>query len=94
MTPITPLSTPTTLPTERHNQLGKTAQAFESMILSQMLSTAGLNRVPDAAGGGPGEEQFASFLTEAQAKALAERGGIGIAERLIRAFGRPEVPHG
>jgi peptidoglycan hydrolase FlgJ len=84
---ITPLSI-----TTPHNQtlqreqatLAPTAKAFEAMVISQMLQASGMNKPLDNFGGGAGEAQFSSFLTDAQAQALAARGGIGLAERLIR----------
>jgi flagellar protein FlgJ len=42
-----------------------------------------------AFGGGAGEAQFASFLTQEHARLLAERGGIGLAEGIYRALRRP-----
>jgi Rod binding domain-containing protein len=62
------------------------AQAFEAMVISQMLQASGMNKPLDGFGGGTGEEQFSSFLTDSHAQALAARGGIGLAERLIRAM--------
>lgn len=69
-----------------------TARTFEAMVISQMLQASGLDKPLDQFGGGTGEAQFASFLTDAQAQAFAARGGIGLAERLIRALdtGGPE----
>ena len=51
-----------------------------------MLKSAGLNSTQSAFGGGIGEEQFASFLTEAQAQELARAGGIGLAETIFDAL--------
>ncbi len=63
------------------------ARALESAFLSEMLSHAGLGRGSDAAfGGGIGEDQFASFLRQAQADVMVRRGGIGLAEQLFRAM--------
>lgn len=64
------------------------ARALEANFLSVMLQHAGLGAAREAFGGGAGEEQFASFLAEAQATALAERGGIGLAESLFHAMRR------
>lgn len=62
------------------------ALAFESMFLAEMLSHAGLGEVSDSFGGGPGEEAFASLLIREQARMMAERGGIGLAEQVFKAL--------
>lgn len=67
---------------------------FEAMVISQFLQHAGLNKDPGAFGGGAGEAQFASFLTEIQSTAIAKNGGIGLSERLLRAVwsGQDDAP--
>ena len=62
------------------------AQALEARFLSEMLKSSGLGRTPGAFGGGVGEDQFASFLRDEQAKLLAARGGIGLAETIFRSL--------
>ncbi|MFP4239153.1 MAG: rod-binding protein [Rhodosalinus sp.] len=62
------------------------ARRLESAFLAEMLKTAGLGRVPQAFGGGAGETQFASYLRHAQARAMADAGGIGLAEQLFHAL--------
>lgn len=62
------------------------AQALEQNFLSEMLKAAGLGETPGAFGGGIGEEQFASYLREAQSDAMVQAGGIGLAERLFQAI--------
>lgn len=62
------------------------ARRLEAAFLAEMLKTAGLGRVPQAFGGGAGETQFASYLRHAQARAMADAGGIGLAERLFHAL--------
>jgi Rod binding domain-containing protein len=81
---IDPLSSPAqqALPQPR---LRSAAQAFEAAFLSQMLSAAGAGK-PTQSIGGIGEAQFASFLVDAQAERIAQRGGIGLAETIIRHF--------
>ena len=61
----------------------KAAQDFEASFLAEMLKYTGLNAMPEGFGGGAGEEAFASLLTEQYAHLLAERGGIGLAERVF-----------
>lgn len=60
------------------------AQTFESMFLSQMLSHMHTPEADPMFGGGPGEEMFQSMLTEEYGKAMAQRGGIGIAAAIER----------
>jgi Rod binding domain-containing protein len=59
------------------------ARAFEASFLAEMLQYSGLNATPEGFGGGAGEEAFGSLLTGEYARLLAERGGVGIAERVF-----------
>jgi peptidoglycan hydrolase FlgJ len=62
------------------------AGALEASFLTVMLGAAGLGAARQSFGGGAGEEQFTSFLVEAQAEAMVRKGGIGLAESLLRAM--------
>lgn len=64
----------------------KTAEAFEAAFLSEMLKYTGINANSESFGGGPGEEAFASLLTDEYARLLAQRGGIGLAEQVFEAL--------
>jgi Rod binding domain-containing protein len=71
--------------------LRQKAVALEAAFLAEMLAHAGLDPTGDplaGAGfsGGTGEAQFASFLRQEQARLMAERGGIGLAEALFAAM--------
>ncbi|MEZ5777385.1 MAG: rod-binding protein [Paracoccaceae bacterium] len=66
--------------------LRKAAVELEASFLAEMLKSAGLGEAREAFGGGVGEEQFSSFLRQEQAHALADRGGIGLAESIFRAL--------
>ncbi len=69
------------------------AQELEGQFLSEMLRHAGAAQTPEGFGGGVGEDQFASFLREAQAQAIVRRGGIGLAEHLFQALkARADAP--
>lgn len=70
----------------RDQQLMQAARALEATFLSEMLGHAGLGEAAEAFGGGAGEEQFASFLRDAQARDMVAHGGIGLAERLFHAL--------
>ncbi|MDJ0627383.1 MAG: rod-binding protein [Rhodobacter sp.] len=71
---------------DREVQLREAAQALEATFLAEMLKSAGLGETRGGFGGGPGEDQFASFLRQAQAEEMVKAGGIGLAERLFEAL--------
>ena len=62
------------------------AEKLEATFLAEMLKAAGLGEARDAFGGGAGEEQFASFLRQAQAEEMVRTGGLGLAESLYQAL--------
>ena len=66
--------------------LKNASRELEAQFLSEMLKSAGLGEAPEAFGGGAGEEQFSSFLRMEQARAIAETGGIGLAEAIFHAL--------
>lgn len=70
----------------RDTQLREAARALEATFLAEMLRTAGLGKARDAFGGGVGEDQFSSFLVQAQAEEMVKAGGIGLAESLYEAL--------
>lgn len=78
----------------RHDQLRRKAQELEAAFLAEMLAYAGLDSAEGEFSGGVGEQQFASFLREAQAKAIVDRGGIGLAETLYRSMVKGEGENG
>ncbi len=63
-----------------------TAQKLEAAFLAEMLKAAGVGETPDAFGGGTGEDQFASFLREAQAREMVQAGGLGLAAHFEQAL--------
>lgn len=67
-------------------QLHSKAKDLEVAFLTEMLRHSGLGEPMESFGGGIGEEQFASFLREGQAKAMVRAGGIGLTESLFRAL--------
>ena len=71
-------------PPHRDDALRASARAFEAAFLSEMLRAAGAGQPAESFGGGIGEEQFASFLVDQQAERIAARGGIGLAEMILR----------
>jgi len=87
MQPITPhvQSTSNSLaPKQAH--LHKLARDLEASFLSQMLQLAGLGAASERFGGGIGEDQLASMLSDAQARKLTESGGIGLAEAIYKSL--------
>jgi peptidoglycan hydrolase FlgJ len=70
----------------RDATLRQRAQELESVFLAEMLRHAGSARPPESFGGGVGEDQFASFLRQAQADAIVRKGGIGLAEALFESL--------
>jgi len=68
------------------SDLRAVAQNLEAAFLSEMLKHAGVGAPRGGFGGGVGEDQFASMLRDEQARALAARGGIGLAESLFNAL--------
>lgn len=66
------------------------ARELEAAFLSEMLRYAGLDSAGAGGFGGAGEEQFGSFLRDAQARQLVDRGGIGLAEMLFKSLSRDD----
>jgi Rod binding domain-containing protein len=76
-------------PSQPAQKLKKAAQEFESMLLSSWLqkmneSFAGNDEKQD-----PAHDTFTSLGTEAMAQALAARGGVGIAAKLLKQLQKP-----
>lgn len=69
----------------KRGDIHKTAQKFESSFLSIMLQQM-FEGTETAApfGGGPGENMFKSFMTEAMANKMTSTGGIGLAPTVER----------
>ena len=87
MTPIHALSPATSrIPTKTGDPLREAAVRLEATFLSEMLKSTGLGKAPSAFGGQAGEDQFGSFLVQAQADQIARSGGVGLAESLYNAL--------
>ncbi len=63
--------------------LKQVAQEFEAVFLSEMLKYSGLNATPEGFGGGAGEDAYSGLLTQEYARAIVEKGGIGVAEQVF-----------
>lgn len=89
MEPITsiPFSRPLAEATNiKNDKLMDVARKLEASFLSEMLKSAGLGATPSSFGGGAGEDQFASFLRQAQASEMVKAGGIGLAQALFESL--------
>jgi len=64
-------------------KMRQASRDLEAAFLALMLKESGFGKTPDAFGGGAGEEQFSSFLVQAQADRIVEAGGIGLAEQIF-----------
>lgn len=64
------------------------AKKLEASFLSEMLKASGFDNFSQGFASGPGQEQFSSFLREAQATEMVDSGGIGLAEALFNALKR------
>lgn len=62
------------------------ARELEASFLAEMLKSAGVGKPRDGFGGGHGEDQFASFLRQEQAREMVKAGGIGLTEALFQSL--------
>lgn len=85
---LPPIDPASTLSPARATLLMKKAKELETNFLSEMLSYTGLDSQKGEFGGGIGEDQFSSFLREAQAKAMVDHGGIGLSQNIFNALVR------
>ena len=78
-------ATPTAAEMAKRKDIDATAQSFESSFLSIMLQQM-FDGVETAApfGGGPGEQMFKSFMTDAMANKMVKTGGVGLANTVQR----------
>jgi Rod binding domain-containing protein len=65
------------------SRLDAAAKEFEAVFISQMLAPLFSSvSTPEIAGGGKGEEFFKALLQDSYARAMAERGGFGLADHV------------
>lgn len=88
MIPLDPVISTASGPTPLSNdaKLRTAAEKLEATFLAEMLKSASFGTPRESFGGGIGEDQFGSFLREAQAEEMVKAGGIGLAERLFQAL--------
>ena len=83
---------PAVTPASRPPALAHAAQEFEAAILTEILLAASAGKTDTQFAGGIGEDQFASLLVNAQARAMAAAGGIGLAEIVLRGLLAQDTP--
>ncbi len=68
-------------------RISATAKDFESQFLSVMMGEM-MSGVGEKGffGGGAGESAFKSFMTDAMAKAVSSRGGVGLAKEVSKSM--------
>jgi len=86
MDPLLALPTKTPDQTDRARiaQMRETAVQYEAVFLTQVLDLAGVAESPEGFGGGAGEDAFRGELLAHQGRIMAESGGIGLAEHILR----------
>jgi flagellar protein FlgJ len=77
-------------PPDRHAVLMAKAEELEASFLAEMLAHSGLGESDGSFSGGSGEDQFASFLRQEQARLMVEGGGIGLAELIFKSMAKTE----
>jgi Rod binding domain-containing protein len=66
--------------------LREVAIQLEATFLAEMLKSAGVGKTPEGFGGGAGEDQFGSFLVQAQAEQMARSETLGIARMVLESL--------
>ena len=85
---------PQTALSPNDQKLMTTAKELEASFLSEMLNYAGLDDSEGSYFGTSGESQFGSFLRDAQARQMVDKGGIGLAEQLFHSLTRAQDGQG
>ena len=88
---------------QSEEQARRVAEEFEAMTLAELLQPVFASIDPRGlGGGGAGEEMFRPMLVQEYATAMAKRGGIGLADSVVRELVRlqtasptedPDGPH-
>lgn len=71
---------------DNDSRLRQVARGLEATFMSEMLKSAGVGASRTTFGGGHGEDQFSSFMRDAQAREMVRAGGIGLAEALFQSL--------
>jgi len=84
--PASPKSPVLSVAARQDQALHVAADKLEAGFLAEMLKSAGVGKSRESFGGGVGEDQFASFMVEEQARMMVAAGGIGLSEQLFEAL--------
>ncbi|MEM8772898.1 MAG: rod-binding protein [Pseudomonadota bacterium] len=86
--PLAPLSALSSQQTRDHEAIEKRAQEFEALMIAEFLKPMFDSVSTPSLFGGEGAEQsiFGGMMQEQYANAIAERGGIGIADQVKAAL--------
>lgn len=85
--PLSQLQTRSAPPqTVEKDALRRAAEQLESGFLAEFLKSSGFGQTSKNFGGGAGEDQFASFLRQAQADSMVKAGGIGLADAIYQSL--------
>ena len=84
---------PATQPNDKREQLKAAAEAFEAVVLRQMIGSMRQANLAedDLLGGGRAAEQFRDMQDSKLADSMADKGSFGIAELLLKQFGAREI---
>lgn len=63
-------------------ELWRTAKAFETAFMAEMLKYSGLAETSESFSGGYGEDAFKSFMIEAYAESLTDSDALGLAKSI------------
>ena len=72
----------------------KTARDFEALLLTPVLDSLQKTLAGDEEGKTPGASDYRQMGTQALAQAIAARGGIGLAQLILRHLQPPKVSGG
>lgn len=84
--PTNPSMRPVLPPQGGVDPLREAARKVEAGFLAEFLKASGFGKTSPAFGGGIGEDQFASFMRQAQADAMVRSGGVGLAESIYHSL--------
>ena len=80
--------------TGEQKRVSDAAKDFEAVFIAQMLAPLFSSvETPSIAGGGKSEEFFKTLMQDAYAKAMADRGGFGVADHVKSALIKLQGEH-
>lgn len=81
-------STTSTIPPldESRSAVREVAKELEASFLAEMFKYSGVGQSRESMGGGHGEEAFTGMLANEYARSIVEKGGIGLAEQIVKSM--------